>query len=87
MTEHPDDAAIAAGLLELARARGASKTFCPSEVARRLEPDNWRPLMPSVRRVAADLPLRATQQGIPVDPIAARGPIRLRMLSNPQEAD
>ncbi len=33
--------------------------------------------MPEVRRVAATLPLRATQKGLPVDPLAANGPIRL----------
>jgi hypothetical protein len=33
--------------------------------------------MPEVRRVAAELPLRATQKGRAVDPMTARGPIRL----------
>jgi hypothetical protein len=33
--------------------------------------------LPEVRRVAAMLPLRATQKGAPVDPVTARGPIRL----------
>lgn len=71
----PSDADIAAALLALAEARG-DKTFCPSEAARALAED-WRPLMPDIRRVAASLPLRATQKGAPVDPLAARGPIRL----------
>jgi hypothetical protein len=70
------DAAIAEVLMELAHRRGAGRTFCPSEAARALSED-WRPLMPEVRRVAAELPLRATQKGAPVDPVAARGPIRL----------
>jgi hypothetical protein len=35
--------------------------------------------MPEVRRVAATLPLVATQKGAPVDPLTARGPIRLRL--------
>jgi hypothetical protein len=39
--------------------------------------DDWRPLMPEVRRVAAALGLRATQGGVRVDPLTARGPIRL----------
>ncbi len=63
-------------LLALADARGAGKTFCPSEIARHLA-DDWRPLMPEVRRVAAELPLVATQKGLPVDPLTAKGPIRL----------
>ncbi|MEM9320475.1 MAG: DUF3253 domain-containing protein [Pseudomonadota bacterium] len=74
---HPTDAEIAAALMALARVRG-SKTFCPSEAARRLA-DDWRPLMPEIRRVAASLPLRATQKGVPVDPLIARGPIRLAL--------
>jgi len=64
--------------MALARSRGPDKTFCPSEAARRLA-DDWRPLMDDVRRVAVTLPLRATQRGCPVDPVAARGPIRLQI--------
>jgi hypothetical protein len=69
---------IADTLMVLAQARGPDKSFCPSEVARRLS-DDWRPLMPRVRRVAAGLPLLATQGGRAVDPVLARGPIRLRL--------
>jgi hypothetical protein len=78
MTAAPDDAAIAAVLMDLAHRRGAGASFCPSEAARALSGD-WRPLMPEVRRVAAGLPLVATQRGQPVDPRTARGPIRLRL--------
>ena len=72
----PSDAEIAAVLLELAAERAPDKTFCPSEAARRLS-DDWRPLMPEVRRVADGLPLQATQKGAPVDLRTAKGPIRL----------
>ena len=72
----PSDGDIAETLLALAAARGPEKSFCPSEAARRLSPD-WCALMPEVRRVAATLPLVATQKGVPVDPETARGPIRL----------
>ena len=72
----PTDDAIAAILLELSVERGEGRSFCPSEAARRLAAD-WRPLMPDVRRVAATLPLKATQKGRPVDPLTAKGPIRL----------
>ncbi|GAB5448164.1 DUF3253 domain-containing protein [Gymnodinialimonas sp.] len=71
-----EDRDIAAALLDLAARRGAGKSFCPSEVARGLS-DDWRPLMPRVRAVAAGLPLVATQRGVVVDPQTARGPIRL----------
>ncbi|MFA8386951.1 MAG: DUF3253 domain-containing protein [Pelagibaca sp.] len=72
----PSDKEIAEALLDLAHQRGAGKTFCPSEAARRLS-DDWQDLMPEVRRVAATLPLVATQKGNAVDPVEARGPIRL----------
>lgn len=70
------DDEIAQELMRLARARGAGKTFCPSEAARALSGD-WRALMPRVRGVAAGLPLVATQKGQAVDPLEARGPIRV----------
>ena len=72
----PSDNEIADILLDLAHQRGVGKTFCPSEAARRMS-DDWRPLMPEVRRVAAMLDLQATQKGMPVDPVTAKGPIRL----------
>ncbi|MEL6644337.1 MAG: DUF3253 domain-containing protein [Pseudomonadota bacterium] len=72
------DDEISAALMTLAHERGASKSFCPSEAARALS-DDWRPLMPEIRRVAATLPLIVTQRGAPVDPLTARGPIRLRL--------
>ncbi len=72
----PSDNVIADVLLDLAHQRGVGKTFCPSEAARRLS-DDWRSLMPEVRRVAATLPLVATQKGDAVDPVEAKGPIRL----------
>ncbi len=72
----PSDNEIADILLDLAHQRGVGRTFCPSEAARRLS-DDWRPLMPEVRRVAAQLDLQATQKGAAVDPVTAKGPIRL----------
>lgn len=72
------EAEIAAVLMRLAETRGPERSFCPSEAARALSSD-WRPLMPDVRRVAAEIGLMATQKGRPVDPLTAAGPIRLRM--------
>ncbi|MEM9853840.1 MAG: DUF3253 domain-containing protein [Pseudomonadota bacterium] len=69
------DAAIIAALRRLAAARD-DKSFCPSEVARAVAID-WRPLMPRVRELAKREGLTATQKGRPVDPVKARGPIRL----------
>ena len=77
----PSDEAIRAALLELAARRGPARSFCPSDAARALAAQ-WRRLMPEIRRVAGALcdegRLVAQQRGDPVDPRAARGPIRLR---------
>lgn len=72
------DGQIADVLMDLAHRRGRDASFCPSEAARALTED-WRPLMPDVRRVAVGLPLQATKKGAPVDPMGAKGPIRLRL--------
>ena len=63
-------------------------TICPSEAARALAPDAWRPLMAQVRTVAVAL----ARQGMleissggrtvaPVEPL--RGAIRLRLPTDP----
>ncbi|MCA1964609.1 MAG: DUF3253 domain-containing protein [Prosthecobacter sp.] len=73
--------AVQQAILSMVEARGAGKSICPSEVARRLQPEDWRALMPEVRAAAATLRaqgrLRVTQGGLEVDPETARGPIRL----------
>ena len=70
---------IRAAILDLALRRGRGKSLCPSEVAKTLAAD-WRALMPEVREVAAGMPeIVATQAGVEVDPVTARGPIRLRL--------
>lgn len=67
-------------ILDLALRRGRGKSLCPSEVAKALEPEDWQALMPEVRRVAARMPeIMATQNGVEVDPVTARGPIRLQL--------
>lgn len=75
----PSDEDIAAVLTQLALERGRGKSFCPSEAARALAAD-WRPLMPRVRAVAAThAHVRAEQKGAAVDPLTARGPVRLTL--------
>jgi hypothetical protein len=70
---------IRAAILALALERGRERSLCPSEVAKALA-DDWRPLMPLVRATAARMPeIEATQRGLPVDPLTAKGPIRLRL--------
>jgi hypothetical protein len=72
---------VEAAILAAVAARGAGRSICPSEVARALAPQDWRPLMPAVRDAAARLAaagrIAVTQGGRAVDAGAARGPIRL----------
>jgi len=63
-------------------ARADSASICPSDVARAVAPDDWRPLMEPVREAARRLveagEVEITQKGDVVDPASARGPIRIR---------
>ncbi|MCZ9631165.1 DUF3253 domain-containing protein [Rhodococcus sp. BH5] len=73
---------LAAKIRELLNARSAESSICPSDVARAAAPDNWRPLMESVREAArhmvADGEVQITQGDEVVDPESVRGPIRIR---------
>jgi hypothetical protein len=81
---HIDDQSIAQRMLDLLRARDATRSVCPSEVARALAPEapRWRALMPVVRRVAGQLAgegvIEVTQQGRRIEIARAAGPVRLR---------
>jgi hypothetical protein len=70
-------------ILELLSRRAPEATICPSEAARAVAPDDWRPLMEPARdaaaRLAASGRLEVLQGGREVDPENARGPIRLRL--------
>jgi len=76
---------IAHAILGLCRARGPTKTICPSEAARRVSAPgtDWRPLMPRVREVAGQLAedgvIVGLQKGQTIDISSARGAIRLRL--------
>jgi hypothetical protein len=63
--------------------RARSSTICPSDVARAVAPDDWRPLMEPVRQAARRLVARGeveiTQKGTVIDPSTAKGPIRIRL--------
>ena len=77
---------IRSRLLEFARKRGENKTFCPSEIARSIDQENWRDLMHSVRlegkKMASENLLICTQKGKPMDPLLAKGPIRFGLPSH-----
>ena len=83
----PSDQQIETALLAVVAARGQAASACPSEVARKLQPNEWRELMPSIRRVAAELAQRGsleiTQAGLVVVPTEPfKGPIRVRQSRN-----
>ena len=75
------DTALELAILELLSARAPDASICPSEAARRVDPDNWRRHMEAARSAARRLAHRGdvtiTQRGRPVDPTGFRGPIRI----------
>ncbi len=73
-------------ILEMLAERGAGKTICPSETARRManlvgSPEQWRAWMSRTRATAIRMASRGTlvilQHGERVDLTTVRGPIRL----------
>jgi hypothetical protein len=77
--------AITATLLRLAAERGPAKSLCPTDVARAVSAEEWRPLLGAVRKVAADLArqgkIEILRKGKPINPDDMRGVIRLRAIS------
>jgi Protein of unknown function (DUF3253) len=77
-----DRAHLREAILELLERRGPDKTICPSDAARAVAGDRFRPLMDDARAAAAELvaagEIEVTQRGQVVDLAHARGPIRLR---------
>jgi hypothetical protein len=76
------DDTLERSILSVLATRARDATVCPSEVARAVQPDDWRPLMEPVRAAARRLVAKGlvdiTQQGRVVDASTAKGPIRLR---------
>lgn len=78
------DQHIRSMLIDIATQRGFGSSACPSEVARKLDVNDWRMLMPRVRAVASQLALDGiidlTQRGVRLDPtLAWVGPIRIQL--------
>lgn len=91
---HPDAATITAEIRRQTAARGATKSICPSEVARALaggEEAAWRPLMGPVRQAAVALSrdgvIEILRKGKPVPPEEVRGVIRLRQAGDGQTGE
>ena len=77
--------AITDAMLRIAAERGPEKSLCPTDVARAVSAENWRPLLGAVRKVAADLArqgkIEVLRKGKPINPDEMRGVIRLRATS------
>ena len=75
-------AEMEAAVLKLLDTRAGQATTCPSEVARAVDAEDWRPLMEPVREAARRLQVSGEvewlQHGHVVDPSTAKGPVRLR---------
>lgn len=89
-----DQDAIAAEILRQAGAAGATKSICPSEVARALAPDEaeWRrllgPVRAAARRLAREGRIEVLRKGKPVNPAEeVRGVVRLRIAGRDDEAE
>ena len=82
MGSTPVREALEQAVLDLLAHRAVGATICPSEAARAVGGDDWRPLMDAARDAARRLVERGdvdvTQGGEVVDPATARGPIRIR---------
>jgi hypothetical protein len=76
------DAVLEKAILAMLAQRGAGKTICPSEVARKLHPEDWEqwmePTRAAGRRLAAGGEIVVTQGGRVVDPSRAKGAIRFK---------
>ncbi len=76
------DRRLETAIAELLDSRARSATICPSEAARRVDPEGWRELMEPARRAARRLVdagrVEIVQGGRMVDPSTAKGPIRIR---------
>lgn len=76
------DRRLERAILDLLDGRAAAATICPSEAARAVGGQEWRPLMEPARRAARRLvaagSVEMTQKGRVVDPSTARGPVRIR---------
>jgi hypothetical protein len=80
-----EDVALEEAIRSLLASRAAGATICPSEAARVVAAEEWRPLMEPARAAARRLvvagEVEITQAGRVVDPSTARGPIRIRRVT------
>lgn len=69
-------------IFELLDAKGAGKSVGPEEVAKAVDPEGWRRVLPQVRSTAVGLArqgrLEITRKGKATDPDTFKGVYRLR---------
>ena len=73
-------------ILVLLETRGPNKTICPSELLNgddKQNPQLMEEVRATARVLASEELIEFTQHGKAVDPIAAKGPIRLRLKRKP----
>ena len=81
---------IETAILNKLSAIGPGKSIEPAEVAKELQPEQWRRMLPKVRAVSLGLMrqgrLTITKKGKPVDPDDFRGVTRLRQPTEEETA-
>ncbi|MEM6625601.1 MAG: DUF3253 domain-containing protein [Pseudomonadota bacterium] len=74
---------VEAAILGLVEARGADKSICPTEAARAVGGEDWRPLLKIVKaeavRLAHDGRISILRKGKSVDPDDFKGVYRLSL--------
>ncbi len=82
------DRALEDAIVTLLEKRAHGASICPSEAARIVSPEAWRPLMERTRMAARRLvharQVQITQKGRVADPSTAKGPIRIRLVRGVQ---
>lgn len=86
ISSEPGRNQIRDAILELVTARGAGKTICPSEAARKVSATRWQKLMGDVRAEAVRLAkageISIYRKGKPVDPETFKGVYRLGLIEH-----
>lgn len=70
-------------------ARRKEKSFCPSEVVRRVFPEDWELFMTDIQKEMMEMYreglIQVTQKGMPVDPTKnPKGPVRISAIDKPK---
>lgn len=69
--------------------RRKAKSFCPSEVVRKMFPEDWELFMPDIQEEMMDMYreglIQVTQKGVAIDPSQKpKGPVRILSVSKPK---